>query len=83
MTGYYLEIFFPSNNIRYIAIADDIDTLKGTSDFAPFKNILNDMYARDISKKSKTQNTKGQSMGCLSAARRPMAIERTPVIRTS
>lgn len=51
MTGYYVEVFFPLKEIRYIALADDVDTFKGSSDILPFKNILNDMYARDISKK--------------------------------
>ena len=53
MTGYYSEIYFPSKGIRYIALADDVDTLKGHNAIAPFKNILNDMYAQDISKKVK------------------------------
>ena len=51
MTGYYAEIFFPSKGVRYIALADDVDSFKGPSDILPFKNILNDLYARDISKK--------------------------------
>ena len=51
MTGYYSEIFFQTKGVRYIALADDVDTMKGHNDIAPFKNILNDMYARDISRK--------------------------------
>ena len=54
MTGYYSEIFFPNAGVRYIALADDFDSEKGGNEIAPFKNILNDMYARDISKKVKT-----------------------------
>ena len=53
MTGYYAEVFFPMKGVRYIALADDVDSSKGTNDILPFKNILNDMYARDISKKIK------------------------------
>ena len=53
MTGYYSEIFFQTKGVRYIALADDVDSLKGHNEIAPFKNILNDMYARDISKKVK------------------------------
>ena len=53
MTGYYSEIFFQSKGVRYIALADEVDSLKGINEIAPFKNILNDMYARDISKKVK------------------------------
>ena len=53
MTGYYSEIYFPSAGVRYIALADDFDSSIGGNEIAPFKNILNDMYARDISKKVK------------------------------
>lgn len=53
MTGYYSEIYFQSMGVRYIAIADNFDSLTGGNDIAPFKNILNDMYARDISTKIK------------------------------
>lgn len=46
MTGYYSEMFFQTKGVRYIAIADDFDSEKGGNEIAPFKNILNDMYAR-------------------------------------
>jgi len=53
--GLYLEVFFPENNIRYIAINDGVDTLnKAAMDIAPFRNILNDMYSADISVKIKS-----------------------------
>lgn len=53
MTGYYVETFFPQNDVRYIAVNDDIDTFYETSgsDMMPFKLSMNDMYAKDISKK--------------------------------
>lgn len=52
-TGMYVERYFPEHNIRYIAINDDVDTFKETSgsDMMPFKLSMNDMYAKDISKK--------------------------------
>lgn len=52
-TGYYLENYFPEKNIRYVAINDNIDTYidNTNNDITPFKAILNDMYAKDISKK--------------------------------
>ena len=53
-TGYYTEVYFPENDVRYIAVNDGIDTLKQDNDIAPFKNILNEMYAKDISKKIKS-----------------------------
>ena len=49
--GYYTESFFPNNNVRYIAISDNIDSYLKEDDFAAFKNIFNEMYAKDISKK--------------------------------
>ena len=51
--GYYTEIYFPSKGIRYVALNDGYDSQSGTNDIAPFMNILNDMYARDISRKIK------------------------------
>ncbi len=50
-TGYYLEVYFPQKNVRYVALNDNIDTIGDDNDIAPFKNILNEMYAKDISKK--------------------------------
>ena len=51
MTGQYTELYFPSHNVRFIAINDGVDSLNGDNEFAPFKNIINEWYARDISKK--------------------------------
>ena len=54
MTGYYTEIYFNEKGVRYIAVNDNIDTINDNNDIAPFKNILNDMYAKDISRKVKS-----------------------------
>ncbi|MDR2531602.1 MAG: recombinase family protein [Oscillospiraceae bacterium] len=68
-TGYYLERYFPSGNIRYIALNDGIDTMadNGNNDISPFKAVINDMYAKDISKKVRaafnTKRQKGQFIG--------------------
>lgn len=51
MTGQFTEIYFPSKKVRYIAVNDGYDSDSPWSDIAPFKNIMNEMYARDISKK--------------------------------
>lgn len=55
-TGEFIEKYFPSHNVRYIALTDNIDTaLDSTNnDIAPFKAIMNDYYAKDISKKIRT-----------------------------
>ena len=49
-TGYYIEKYFPQSGIRFIAIGDGIDTTED-NDITPFKAVINDMYAKDISKK--------------------------------
>lgn len=56
-TGYYIERYFPEHDIRYIAINDGIDTFalnNSNNDMSPFKSVMNDMYAKDISKKIRT-----------------------------
>ncbi len=55
-TGYYIEEFFPLNGVRFIAVNDMIDTNdRGLEDdLLPFKSVMNDMYAKDISKKVRT-----------------------------
>lgn len=54
MTGQYTELYFPSHNVRYIAIDDGVDSEKGESEIAPFKNIINEWVARDTSRKVKS-----------------------------
>ena len=52
-SGYCTETYFPEHDVRYIAILDNIDTAldSANNDIAPFKSILNEMYAKDTSKK--------------------------------
>ena len=45
MTGQYTELYFPSHNVRYIAIDDGVDSEKGESEIAPFKNIINEIMS--------------------------------------
>ena len=63
-TGYYLEKFFPSHRVRYIAVNDGIDTFSknNNNDMSPFMSVVNDMYAKDISKKVRTaKKTKAEN----------------------
>lgn len=69
-TGYYLEKYFPKKRVRYIAVNDGIDTFEknnGNNDMGAFKSVVNDMYAKDISKKvrtaKKTKAEKGEFIG--------------------
>ncbi|MCI9654244.1 MAG: recombinase family protein [Acholeplasmatales bacterium] len=52
-SGYYIEKYFPEHRIRFIAVNDSLDSNDGENDFGPFKNIINEWYAKDISKKIK------------------------------
>lgn len=61
--GNYTDIYFPEHNVRFIAVNDAIDSDEGESEIAPFKNILNEMYARDISKKIRSSHRLRGSMG--------------------
>ncbi len=61
-TGEYIEIVFPDYDVRYIAINDNVDTFKSENELMAFKNIFNDWFARDTSKKIKAVfKAKGQS----------------------
>lgn len=53
MMDYYLEFVFPEKRVRYIAVTENEDTEKGLSDFVPFKNLFNEWFAKDTSRKVK------------------------------
>ena len=44
INGYFTEMFFPQNDVRFIAINDNVDSSEGYNDFAPFKNLINEWY---------------------------------------
>ena len=54
--GHYTDNYFPEHNIRFIAVNDMVDSDEGENEIAPFKNIMNEMYARDISRKIRSSN---------------------------
>ena len=64
-TGFYIEDYFPKNDVRYVAITDGIDTYleSNNNDITPFKAIMNDMYAKDISKKIRSVYKEKQKQG--------------------
>lgn len=49
--GMYTEIFFPEKDVHFIAINDAVDSERGDNEFTPFRNLFNDFYAKDTSKK--------------------------------
>jgi DNA invertase Pin-like site-specific DNA recombinase len=65
--GRLTEEFFPDHDIRLIAVSDNIDTAEGENELAPIRNLFNEWYARDISKKRRISNkikgNAGEPMG--------------------
>lgn len=49
--GMYTDNYFPEHDVRFIAVNDGVDSAEGDNEFAPFRNIMNEWYARDISRK--------------------------------
>ena len=80
-TGELIEKYFPNKNVRYIAINDGIDTFidNTNNDIAPFKAIMNDMYAKDISKKVKTSLHSRMKEGLYVSGRCPFGYMKDPV----
>ena len=71
MTGMYTDNIFPDHGVRFIAINDNVDTSKEENDITPFKNILNEWYAKDTSKKMRSMRQiaakQGKFMGSMPA----------------
>ena len=77
-TGYYIDVYFSTKHIRYIAVNDGIDTLLENNDIAPFKNILNDMYAKDLSRKVKSAKHQRAKNGLYISAQPPYGYKVDP-----
>lgn len=64
-SGYYQEVYFPEHGIRFIAVNDGVDTTTGideSTELVPFRNVMNEFYARDISRKVRSaHNTRGKA----------------------
>ena len=54
--GRLLEEYFPRHDIRFVSVSDNIDTTQGDDELAPIRNLFNEWYARDISKKRRISN---------------------------
>ena len=78
-TGRYTEVIFPEYRVRFIAINDGVDSATGDNEFAPFKNIINEWYAKDISRKIKSafqaKAAKGEFIGSFP----PFGYQKSPV----
>ena len=82
MVGYYTEILFEQAGIRFIAVNDGVDNEQDGDEFTPFRNIINEWYARDTSKKVRAVlKAKGKSGKHLSAIP-PYGYKKDPVDKT-
>ncbi len=81
-TGYYLERYLPTNNIRYIAIGDNVDTIKSDGlQFLTFKLSFNDYYAQDISNKIKSVKNRKIEKGEFQGGIAPYGYKKDPEIK--
>ena len=79
MVGYYTQYVFPEADVRFIAIYDQVDSTSGIEDdITPFKNILNEMYAKDCSRKIKAVLKAKGSNGKHLSSRPPYGYIRDP-----
>lgn len=69
--GYYLEDYFKVNNIRFISVLDNVDTETEFNDIIPFKNILNEMYVKDCSKRVRSALNDRMQRGSSIASKPP------------
>ena len=83
MMDYYLEFVFPEKQIRYIAVTENEDTEKGLSDFVPFKNLFNEWFAKDTSRKVKTALHAKFAEGQRIFAYAPLGYIRHPEIKNT
>jgi len=77
-TGHLMEVFFPKNSVRYVAVNDGIDTERESNDIAPFKNILNEMYSKDISKKVHSSYLLHAKQGKFTGCVAPIGYKKDP-----
>ncbi len=77
--GQYTEMYFPERNVRYIAINDGYDSLNPYNDIAPFKHVINEMYARDTSKKIRSAFAAKMKEGSFIGSYAPFGYQKDPL----
>lgn len=77
-TGYYTEIYFAKKRVRYIAVNDAFDSNRDDNDIAPFRHILNDMYAKDLSRKVKSAKRQRALNGLFISSQAPFGYMPCP-----
>lgn len=79
-TGYYMERYFPEHGVRYVSLLDNYDSeVDGyTSDMGPFKAVVNDMYAKDVSKKVTSVKHDKQDKGLFIGGKAAFGYKKSP-----
>lgn len=78
LSGQYTELYFPAKRVRYIAINDGYDSDSPYTDIAPFRNVVNELYARDTSKKIRSALRTRMSEGLFVSPFAPYGYRRDP-----
>ena len=76
--GFYTEIYFPTKRIRYIAVNDGVDTQNSNNDIAALKNVMNEFYSRDNSRKIRSSIKARAKAGLYRTAFNPLGYRKSP-----
>jgi len=76
--GYFTEIYFPTKRIRYIAVNDNVDTANNNNDIAALKNVMNEFYSRDNSRKIRSSIKARAKAGLYRSAFNPIGYRKAP-----
>ncbi len=77
-TSQMVEDYFPKHGIRFVAMNDNVDTVQGENEIASFKNIINEMYSRDISKKVHSSYAHKAKLGKFTGCLAPLGYMKDP-----
>ena len=78
VTGHYTDFFFPEHGVRFVAVNDSYDSDKEDNDIAPFKNVLNEMYAKNVSKSVRSARGTSAKQGKFMGSKPPFGYVRSP-----
>ena len=77
--GQYTDFVFPQYGVRYIAVYDDYDSLQGENDIAPFRNIINEWYPKEVSKKVRQVKKASAAQGKFMGSKAPYGYIKSPM----
>ena len=76
--GHFTEIYFPMKNVRYIAVNDGVDTANKNNDIAALKNVMNEFYSRDNSRKNRSSIRARAKAGLYRTSFNPIGYRKSP-----